>query len=55
MFYLLEANCRYNELISYGDLYHRVTTQNKENLPVNIAGKANQPTITIATFHSRQR
>ena len=57
MFYLLEANCQYNQLISNGDLYHRVTTQNKENLPANIAGKAgkaNHPTTMIAAFHNRR-
>ena len=55
MFYLLKAKfCRYNQLISNGDLYHRATIQNKENLPVIIAGKANHPTTMIATFHNRQ-
>ena len=51
MFCLLKANCQYNQLISNGDLYHRVTTQNKENLPANITGKANRPTTMIAAFN----
>ena len=51
MFYLLKANCRYNQLISNGDLYHRVTTQNEENLPAIIVGKANHPTTMIAAFN----
>ena len=54
MFYLLKANCRYNQLIGNGDLYNRVTIQNNENLPANIAGKANHPTTMIAVFHIRQ-
>ena len=53
MFYLLKANCQYNHLTSIGDLYHGVNTQNKENLPANIAGKANNPTKMIAAFHNR--
>ena len=51
MFCLLKANCQYNQLISNGDLYHRVTTENKENLPAIIAGKANHPTTMIAAFN----
>ena len=54
MFYLLKANCQYNQLISNGDLYHRVTTVNKENLPAIIAGKANHPTTMIAAFNKRR-
>ena len=53
MFYLLKANW-YNQLISNGDLYHRVTTENKENPPAIIAGKANRPTTMIAAFIKRQ-
>ena len=54
MFYILKANCRYNQLIRNGDLYHSVTTENKENLPANIAGKANHPTTMIAAFNKRR-
>ena len=54
MFYLLKANCQYNQLISNGDLYHRVTTENKENLPAIIAGKANHPMTMIAAFNKRR-
>ena len=54
MFYLLKANCRYNQLINNGDLYHKVTTQNKENLPPDITGKANHPTMMISRFHNRR-
>ena len=54
MFYLLKANCRYNQLISNGYLYHRLIPQNKENLPAIIAGKANHPTTMIAAFHNRR-
>ena len=54
MFYLLKANCRYNQLISNVDLYHRVTAQNKENLPAIIVGKANHPTTMIAAFNKRR-
>ena len=35
-----------------GGLYHRVTTQIKENLPATIAGKANHPKTMIAAFHN---
>ena len=54
MFYLLKANCRYNQLISNGDLYHRVTTENKESLPAIIASKANNRTTMIAGFNKWQ-
>ena len=54
MFYFIKANCRYNQLISNGDLYHRVTTQNKENLPAIIAGKENRPRTMIAAFNKRR-
>ena len=37
-----------------GGLYHGVTTQIKENLPANIAGKANHPTTMIPAFHNRR-
>ena len=41
-------------MISYGDLYHRVTsTQNRENLQAMFASKANQPTMMITTFLNR--
>ena len=54
MFYLHKANCQYNQLISNGDLFHRVPTENKENLPAIIAGKANHSTTMIAAFNKRQ-
>ena len=54
MFCLLKANCQYNQLISNGGLYHRVTTEYKENLPAIIAGKANHPTTMIAAFNKRR-
>ena len=54
MFYLLKANYQYNQLISNGDLYHRVIIQNKENLPAIIPGKANHPTTMIAAFNKRR-
>ena len=57
MFYLLRVICQYSQLISNGDLYHGVSTENKENLPANIAGKAgkaNHPTTMIAAFHNRR-
>ena len=54
MFCLLKANCQYIQLISNGGLYHRVTTENKENLPAIIAGKANHPTTLIAAFNKRR-
>ena len=54
MIYLLKTNCQYNQLISNDPLYKRVTTQNKENLPANITGKANQTTTMIAAFHNRR-
>ena len=37
MFYLLKANCRYNQLISNGDLYHR--GQFRENLDIGLKNK----------------
>ena len=54
MFYLPKANCQYNQLINNGDIFHRVTSQNKENLPAIIAGKANHPTTKIVIFHNRR-
>ena len=54
MFYLLKANCQYNQLISNGHLFHTVTTENKENLPAIIAGKANHSTTTIVAFNKRR-
>ena len=54
MFYLLKVNCQYNQLISNGDLFHRVTTENKENLPAIIAGKANHHMTMIAAFHNHR-
>ena len=54
MFYLLKAYWRYNQLISNSDLYHSVTTQNKENLPANIADKANHLTTMNSAFHNRR-
>ena len=54
MFYLLKVNCQYNQLISNGDLFHRVTTENKENLPAIIAGKANHSTTMNVAFNKRR-
>ena len=41
-------------MISNVDLYHRVTTENKENLPAIIAGKANHPTTMNTAFDKRR-